>query len=100
MIPVVAQTVALLGERPMAKALGICVSAIATFGLGRSAWRHRRSIIACSSGASAAVTSRAPIARRPSLSAVKYCTANSTAARITIVTAPAPAANSTPMNRT
>ena len=68
MIPVVAQTVADLGERPSANAFGIRVSATATFGLGRSAWTHRRSIIACSSGASAGVTSRAPIARSASLS--------------------------------
>ena len=52
MIPVVAHTVADLGERPSAKALGIRVSATAILGFGRSAWMHRRSIIACSSGAS------------------------------------------------
>ena len=68
MIPVVAQTVADFGERPSAKAFGMRVSATAIFGFGRSAWMHRRSIIACSSGASAGVTSRAPIARRASLS--------------------------------
>ena len=37
MIPVVAHTVALRGERPIANALGMSVSATATFGLGRSA---------------------------------------------------------------
>ena len=68
MIPVVAHTVAYFGERPIANAFGIRVSATATFGFGRSAWTHRRSIIACSSGASAGVTSRAPIARSASLS--------------------------------
>ena len=68
MIPVVAQTVADLGERPSANAFGMRVSATATFGFGRSACTQRRSIIACSSGASAGVTSRAPIARRASLS--------------------------------
>ena len=51
MIPVVAHTVADFGERPSANAFGIRVSATATFGLGRSACTHRRSIIACSSGA-------------------------------------------------
>ena len=56
MIPVVAQTVAVLGERPIANALGIGVSAIATRGLGRLAWMHRRSIRACSRGASCGVT--------------------------------------------
>ena len=68
MIPVVAQTVADLGERPSAKAFGIRVSATAILGFGRSAWMHRRSIIACSSGASAGDTSRAPMARSASLS--------------------------------
>ena len=71
MIPVVAQTVAFFGPRPSANAFGIRVSATATFGLGRSACTHRRSIIACSSGASAGVTSRAPIARSASLSEPK-----------------------------
>src|ERR1700761_7529892 len=43
MIPVVAHTVADLGERPIANALGIGVRATATRGLGRLAWMHRRS---------------------------------------------------------
>ena len=51
MMPVVAQTVADLGERPSANAFGIAVWATATFGFGRSACTHRRSIIACSCGA-------------------------------------------------
>ena len=51
MMPVVAQTVADLGERPSANAFGIACLATATFGLGRSACTHRRSIIACSCGA-------------------------------------------------
>ena len=50
-MPVVTHTVAVFGERPIANAFGIWVSAIATLGLGRLAWTHRRSIIACSSGA-------------------------------------------------
>ena len=76
MIPVVAQTVAFFGERPIAKAFGIGVSATATRGFGRSAWTHRRSIIACSSGASCGVTSRAPIARSASLSEANSCSAS------------------------
>ncbi len=59
-----AHTVADLGERPIANALGIIVSAMATLGLGRLAWMHRRSIIACSRRASAlslGPTSLAPI---------------------------------------
>ena len=62
MMPVVAHTVADLGERPSANAFGMRVSATATLGLGRSACTHRRSIMACSSGASAGDTSRAPMA--------------------------------------
>ena len=46
MIPVVAHTVALFWERPIANALGISVSATAIFGFGRSAWMQSRSIIA------------------------------------------------------
>src|SRR5579875_525743 len=56
--PVVAQTTAALGLRPVAKALGMSTSAIATRGLGMSASAHSRSMIPCSSGASAGVTSR------------------------------------------
>ena len=74
MIPVVAQTVADLGERPIANAFGIRVLATATRGLGRSACTHSRSIIACSCGASCGVTTRAPIAARASLSDAKSCT--------------------------
>ncbi len=51
MMPVVAHTVADLGERPSANAFGIEVCATATFGFGRSACTHSRSIIACSCGA-------------------------------------------------
>ena len=90
MIPVVAQTVAFLGERPIANAFGMRVSATATFGLGRSAWMHRRSIIACSSGAWAGVTSRAPIARSASLSEPNSWNAARPPAMIAIVTPFAP----------
>ena len=75
MIPVVAQTVALFCDLPIANAFGIAVWATAIFGFGRSAWMQRRSIIACSSGASCGVTSRAPIACSASLSEVKNCSA-------------------------
>ena len=51
-MPVVAHTVAALGDRPMANALGIEVFITQTLGLGRSACTHSRSIIACSCGAS------------------------------------------------
>ena len=57
MIPVVTATVACFFERPIANAFGIDVRMIATFGFGRSAWTHRRSTIACSSGASFGETS-------------------------------------------
>src|SRR3954454_13222950 len=81
MIPVVAQTVADFCERPIANAFGIAVCMTATFGLGRSAWMQRRSIIAWSSGASCGVTSRAPTARNASLSDAKTCTAKIAAMR-------------------
>ena len=68
MMPVVAHTVAFFGERPSANAFGIAVLATATFGFGRSACTHRRSIIACSCGASCGVTTRPPIAASASLS--------------------------------
>ena len=76
-MPVVAHTVEAFLERPIANALGIWVLTTQTFGLGRSAWMQRRSIIACSCGASCGETSCAPMARRASLSEAKNCTASS-----------------------
>jgi hypothetical protein len=52
MIPVVAQTVADLGERPSANAFGMRVLATAILGFGKSACTHSRSTMACSCGAS------------------------------------------------
>ena len=66
-------------ERPIANALGIAVCATATRGLGRSAWMQRRSIIACSSGASCGETSRAPMARSAILSEVNNCSSEQAA---------------------
>ena len=62
MMPVVAHTVALFCERPIANAFGTSVSATAIFGFGRSAWMQSRSIIAWRPGASSGETSLAPIA--------------------------------------
>ena len=90
-----AHTVAVFGERPTANALGIGVSAMATRGLGRSAWMHSRSIVACSSGASWGLTSWAPIEASAILSEVKYWIRNRPPAITATVTAPAPAAIST-----
>ena len=59
-MPRVAHTVAAFCERPIAKALGIGVSITRTRGLGRSACTHRRSMIPCSSGSCAGVTSLTP----------------------------------------
>ena len=56
------------GERPVAKALGMWLSAIATRGLGMSAIAQSRSIMPCSSGACSGVTTRAPIARSATVS--------------------------------
>jgi hypothetical protein len=98
MIPVVAHTVADRGERPSAKALGIEVWATATRGLGRSAWTHSRSTIACNSGASWGETSRAPIACSASLSEVKSWRSSRPAAMTAMRTAPTPAASIAPIS--
>ena len=50
--PVVTQTTACFGERPVAKAFGTGVSMIAILGFGRSAIAQRRSTMSCSAGAS------------------------------------------------
>ena len=100
MIPVVAQTVALLGERPIAKAFGTSVSATAILGLGRSAWMQSRSIIAWRPGASSGETSLAPIAARPSLSERNSWASGRPPAMTRINTALAPAANSAPTKAT
>ena len=68
--PVVTQTAACLGERPVAKAFGTGVSMIATRGFGRSAIAQRRSTMSCSAGASSRVTTFAPAADKASLSEV------------------------------
>ena len=77
-------TAACFGLRPVAKAFGMSVSTIATFGFGRSAIAHRRSTIACSSGCSSGVTIFAPEAARASLSEVKYWK-NASPTTITII---------------
>ena len=100
MMPVVAQTVALFWERPVANAFGTAVSATAIFGFGRSAWMQSRSIIACSPGASSGETSLAPIAESASLSEKNSWASDSAPITTTIVTTPAPAAISTPMKTT
>ncbi len=83
--------------RPIANALGMCESMIATFGLGMSAWTHRRSMIPCSCGASCGVTSWAPIERSAIPSEAKNWNASSATATTAIVIPLAPAANSTTM---
>ena len=64
--PDVAHTTACFGLRPVANALGMSVSAIATCGFGMSAAAHSLSTIAWSSGASCGVTMR-PCIRRANL---------------------------------
>ena len=71
-MPVVAQTTARFGVRPVANALGRSESAIATAGFGRSDIAHSRSITPCSSGASSGVTSRPPIENSAILSEYQY----------------------------
>ncbi len=95
-----AQTTALLGEGPSANALGTGVSAIAIFGLGRSACTHRRSISACRPGACSGVVMRAPIARKASRSESSSCAAARTATTRTIMITPAPAVSRTTTNPT
>ena len=63
MIPVVTTRTAFLLLRPVAKAFGMSVRAIATRGLGMSASAHSRSTIPCRRAAcseSVGLTSRAP----------------------------------------
>ena len=76
--PVVAHTTAALGLRPVAKALGMSVSAMATRGLGMSARAQSRSTAPCSSGASSGVTIRPCMPHRAILSENQYW-ANSSA---------------------
>ncbi len=54
--------------RPVAKAFGMRVGAIATRGLSMSASAHSRSTMPCSFGACCGETSRAPAAARAILS--------------------------------
>ncbi len=61
-MPVVTQTTARSGVRPVAKAFGTSVSAMATRGLGMSAIAQSRSTSACSWGACSGVTTRARMA--------------------------------------
>ncbi len=66
------QTTAALGLRPVAKALGMSVVAMATRGLGMSASAHRRSTTPCSSGACSGVTSLACMAYMAILALNQY----------------------------
>ena len=95
-----AHTVVFLRDLPIAKALGIAVSITHTRGLGRSACRHSRSTIPCSSGSSAGETSFTPSVAIAILSEANSCNSSSPTATTTITPAAAPAANSTPMNTT
>ena len=61
MSPVVAHTTALLGLRPVAKALGTSVSATATRGFFMSAMAQSRSMAPWSWGACSGVTMRPPM---------------------------------------
>ena len=68
----VTQTTAALGLRPVAKAFGMSVCAIATLGLGMSARAHSRSTTPCSSGACSGVTSLACMAYMAILALNQY----------------------------
>src|SRR5215212_6114389 len=71
-IPVVTQTTACCWLRPVAKALGMSESAIATLGLGMLARAHSRSTVWWSSGACSGDTTRPRIADRARRSEKKY----------------------------
>src|SRR5918996_2569914 len=71
-IPLVTQSTACRWLRPVAKALGMSESEMATLGLGMSARAHSRSTIWCSSGACSGVPSRPRIAARARRSEKKY----------------------------
>ena len=68
--PLVTATAACFGFRPVANAFGTSLSTTAMRGFGRFAIAQSRSTIACSSGASSAVTTFAPDAASASLSEV------------------------------
>ena len=61
-MPVVTTTTERLGERPVAKALGTSLFAMATRGFSMSAMAHTRSMTACSWGACSGVTTTARMA--------------------------------------
>ena len=88
MSPVVAQTTARSWLRPVAKAFGMSVSAIATRGLGMSARAHSRSTIACSSGASCGETTRPPMALSATVSEKNHCAQSMPALMTRATTAP------------
>ena len=70
--PLVTHTTDDLGLRPVAKALGMSVVAMATFGLGMSASAHRRSTTPWSWGACSGVTSLACMAYMAILALNQY----------------------------
>ena len=70
--PDVTQTTDDLGLRPVAKALGMSVVAMATLGLGMSASAHSRSTTPWSSGACSGVTSLACMAYMAILALNQY----------------------------
>src|SRR6266540_7067487 len=84
MIPRVTHSTALFWLRPVANALGMSESAMATRGLGMSARAQSRSTMPCSTGASRGETSRACIENSAIRSEKKYCTNKNPPAMITI----------------
>ncbi len=81
MRPEVAHTTALLGLRPVAKALGTSVSAMATRGFFMSARAHSRSMTPWSWGACSGVTTWPPMPNRAILSENQYWTKRMMAAK-------------------
>ena len=87
-MPVVTATTALLGLRPVAKALGCSCGATATTGMGSPARWRSRSTMRYSSGAWASVTTWAPYIRSTSRSEKKYITKLNRLPRIRAKTSP------------
>ena len=96
----VAHTVVDFFERPIANAFGIDVSIVHTLGLGRSACTHSRSTIPCSSGSCAGVDLLDPQRRQRDLVRGEQLIDQQHHRDDHDDPAPAPTANSTPMNTT
>lgn len=96
-----AQTRAVFSLRPVAKAFGTSLWAMATRGFGISARAQIRSTAPCSSGASSGVTSWAPMLKAAMRSLNQNCAMNMPPTKIRMIgQAPRSTASSTPTRTT